>query len=148
MSVMTVARAVSRDWASSRHLWIALLAWVLLAAVLATIAGVEPRQIWFLLVFSPIIEETVFRAGLQEALLRHLSLSPLGAIGMTALIFAAAHMAIRGTATDFAVSVPALFIGAVYNRFRQLRQCIGLHSAMNAVWLAWALTIPPAASRL
>jgi len=36
--------------------------------------------------------------------------------------------------------LPALLIGAVYNRWRQLRWCVLLHAGMNAVWLAVMLT--------
>jgi hypothetical protein len=47
-------------------------------------------------------------------------------------------VAVRGDAAAFAVALPALAIGLVYSRWRQLRWCVALHAAMNAAWLAAA----------
>lgn len=88
-----------------------------------------------LLLAAPLLEEAVFRAGLHEALLRH-GRGLLLANGLTALAFGAAHVAARGDASAFAVALPALAIGLVYERTRRLRWCVLLHAAMNAVWLA------------
>jgi len=88
-----------------------------------------------LLVLAPITEETVFRGGLHESLLRRLR-SRLAANVLTALAFGLVHVAVRGHAAAFAVAAPALLIGLVYGRTRTLWPCVVLHAAMNAIWLA------------
>jgi membrane protease YdiL (CAAX protease family) len=88
-----------------------------------------------LLVVAPVLEEAVFRAGLQEALLRRPALAPWLANGLTALVFGLAHALLRGSAGALAVALPALLIGVVYARWRRLRWCVALHALMNAMWL-------------
>ena len=90
---------------------------------------------WVLLVLAPLAEELVFRAGLQEGLLRRLR-PPWVANALTALVFALAHALVRGEAAAFAVVLPALLIGIVYQRWRRVWPCVLLHAAMNAIWLA------------
>lgn len=92
-----------------------------------------------LLIAAPLLEEAVFRAGVQEALLRRGRALLLANVA-TALLFGAAHVAVRGDPAAFAVALPALAVGWVYQRTRQLRWCVLLHAAMNAAWLAlpWA----------
>lgn len=89
-----------------------------------------------LLVAAPLLEEAVFRAGVQEALLRR-GRALLLANAVTALLFGAAHVAVRGEPAAFAVVLPALAIGWLYERTRRLRWCVLLHAAMNAAWLAF-----------
>ena len=110
-----------------------------LAWVQAQGAAVAPERVLMLLVVAPLLEETVFRAGLQEALVRHLR-APLLANVLTAAGFGLAHALWRGEASGLLVAGPALVIGAVYARRRRLVPCIGLHAAMNAVWLGWILS--------
>jgi membrane protease YdiL (CAAX protease family) len=93
-----------------------------------------------LLVLAPLLEETVFRAGLQEALLRHWRRRPCLANAMSAAAFGLAHAAVRADAAALAAALPALLIGAVYQRTGRLRYCIVLHAAMNAAWLGWSMT--------
>ena len=146
------ARAVFGPPGASRCLWGAGVAGgtgvalrLLLVGVggAAAHAGAGMQRVWVLLVLAPLIEEAVFRAGLQEALLRRWN-APLWANVFTALAFGLAHAAVRGDAAGFAVAVPALLIGAVYGRWRQLRLCVALHAAMNALWLTWGLIGPAA----
>jgi membrane protease YdiL (CAAX protease family) len=94
-----------------------------------------PQHLAILLVIAPLIEETAFRAGLQEWLLRH-GRSPVAANVATALAFGAAHVAMRGAALAFATVLPALLVGLAYDRWRRVRWCAGLHAAMNAAWVA------------
>lgn len=94
-----------------------------------------------LLLAAPLLEEAVFRAGVQEALLRR-GRGLLLANAATALLFGAAHVAARGDAAAFAVVLPALAIGWLYERTRQLRWCVLLHAAMNAAWLAFTWPAP------
>ncbi len=110
------------------------------AAAGAGAVSVSTWLLWVLLV--PLLEETVFRLGLQEALLRQ-GLPPWLANGCTALCFTACHVLLRGAGwASWAVLGPALLLGVVYGRGRQLRGCVALHALMNAGWIA-ALQLAP-----
>ena len=108
----------------------AALGWTLIAI------GVSAWRALVLLLMAPVAEEIVFRAGLHEGLLR-ISVAPWSANLLTALAFGAAHMLLLGVNLQTAfVWLPALLIGAAYNRWRRLSICIALHMAMNALWIA------------
>ena len=115
-------------------------AMVLTPALAAAASGHGWQRLATLLVLAPLLEETVFRAGLQEALLRRWHALPCLANAVTAAAFGFAHGVVRGDAAAFAVALPALLIGAVYQRNGRLRHCVALHAAMNAAWLAWSVT--------
>jgi hypothetical protein len=118
-----------------------LAAAVLLASGLAlAAAGQDLRRIAVLLVLSPLLEETVFRAGVQEVLRHRWPARPWMAIGVTAVAFGVAHAVARADTAAFGVVLPALVIGAMYQRTGRLRDCIALHAAMNAAWLGYAVT--------
>lgn len=106
------------------------------AAVVGALAGPAP-VLWFLLA-APILEELVFRAGLQEALLRRGAWPALAVNALTALAFAAAHAARQPAAAAALTLLPALLIGALYQHQRRVLPCIALHALFNAVWLLWA----------
>ena len=106
-----------------------------LSIVALSFAHVGLMQVCVLVVLAPLVEEAVFRAGLQEAFLLRWN-APLLANAATALIFGLAHVAARGDFTAFWVALPALLLGVVYGRWRRLRWCILLHAAINALWLA------------
>ncbi len=114
---------------------VAVLAWAALAAGLEQ-AGAS--RVLLLLILAPVLEEAAFRAGLHEALLAR-RWSPMAANGLTALTFAALHVCMQGRWQGALVLVPALLIGATYNRWRRVRWCVLLHAAMNAAWLAVTL---------
>ena len=63
----------------------------------ATAAGVGVPRVWVLLVVAPLLEEAVFRAGLQDFLLRR-TRPAWRANLLTALAFGLAHAALRGDA--------------------------------------------------
>lgn len=121
-------------WRSRRACAVALFA--LAGAALA------PAPLATLLVVAPVLEEVVFRVGLQEALLRHLGQRRAGAALnanlLTALAFAAAHIAVRPGLLAGLTVLPALLIGYVYQRGRRVTPCIALHVLFNATWLLWA----------
>lgn len=123
-----------------RSPWPLAAALLALAAigVAAAAAGVDAQRVWVLLVLAPLLEEAVFRAGLQDLLLRR-ALPAWQANLLTALAFGLAHAALRGDAWALAVAVPALLVGCVYERTRRLRWCVALHALMNALWLAGQL---------
>jgi membrane protease YdiL (CAAX protease family) len=98
------------------------------------------HRLVMLLMLAPLLEESIFRAGLQEALLRRWHSRPHMVNAVTATAFGLAHAIVRADAAAFAVVLPALLIGAVYQRTGRLRQCVVLHAAMNAAWLGWRIT--------
>jgi len=91
-----------------------------------------------LLVVAPTLEEIVFRAGLQEALLRRLGDSrAVTANSLTATLFAATHVALRPTFVSLLTLLPALAIGVIYQRHRRIVPCIAVHIVFNGIWLQW-----------
>ena len=111
---------------------------VALIAVAAFDAGIDMLRVAMLLVVAPLTEETLLRAGLHDALLRS-GAAPGNAVLMSAGVFAATHALVRDDMSAFAVVLPALVIGALYQRKRRLRYCVLLHAVMNALWLAASL---------
>ena len=87
-----------------------------------------------LVVLAPLLEETVFRAGLHEWLLRR-GTRPWTANILTALVFGGAHALLRADPLAWVAALPALMVGRVYERTRQVRWCVALHAAMNGLWL-------------
>lgn len=110
-----------------------------LLGITAASVGTGWQRMWLLLVLSPLVEECVFRAGMQEYLLTRLN-SAFWAIVLTALAFGLLHAAVRADVSALVAIAPALLVGAVYARWRRLRWCVGLHAAMNGLWLCWSLT--------
>jgi membrane protease YdiL (CAAX protease family) len=110
---------------------------VIAAATAAVAATTNPslQHALVLVVLAPLFEESVFRAGVQEQLAR-LGRGPGLAIVATALLFAVAHVAVSGDPRRIAVVLPGLAIGVVYARTGRVRDCVALHAAMNAAWLA------------
>lgn len=141
--------------------WLAALTAVALwaAAGPAPTAATATATLW-LLWGAPLCEEIVFRAGLQEALLRRWPAAhPAWAIAVTALLFAAAHVGARlgasgavGPGTTWgaalvagATALPALALGVLYQRQRHWLPCAALHALFNLIWL-WGS--PPLSARL
>ncbi|MBL0419633.1 JDVT-CTERM system CAAX-type protease [Ramlibacter sp. AW1] len=131
-------RAAGGGW-FRRHSYGPLIAAGVLVSVVAAAAAVhEWPRIVMLLVVAPLVEEALFRSGMQEILLRRWPAWPaMAANALTAVAFGAAHALARDDATAFAVVIPALVIGVVYERTGKLRYCVALHAVMNAGWLAW-----------
>jgi membrane protease YdiL (CAAX protease family) len=105
------------------------------------------------LIFAPLIEEVVFRRGLQDELLRSPRLADWTAcwgaaahericILITAVAFAAAHILVAPVWLAAATVLPALAIGALYNRQRRLAPCVLVHAVFNLVCLAWHAAKP------
>lgn len=116
----------------------------MLALALLPIAALAPAPVAVLLVFAPVAEELVFRGGLQETLLRRLNgrfaAGALIANVLTALAFAAAHVALNPGVLAVLTVLPALCVGWVYQQQRRLAPCIALHALFNATWLLCAGT--------
>ncbi len=107
-----------------------------LAGLLGQRSSVMPSgSVIWLLAGAPVVEEVIFRIGLHEELLTRLHSAP-AANALTALAFAVAHGLSRGTPQSLLTLLPALAIGAMYQRSRRLAPSIALHATFNAVWLA------------
>jgi membrane protease YdiL (CAAX protease family) len=131
---MNPGSALSKSgWEPGWRVWSGL---VLLAGLLALWM---PSRWWVLVVVAPVVEEIVFRAGLQEALTQQLKQSVLGRLWsvnlITALVFAGAHWAMQHTPLAALTVLPALLLGWLYQRHRSLALCIFLHAGFNAIWL-------------
>lgn len=113
---------------------LALVAALPLAGAALALPG---RTVW-LLAAAPLLEEIVFRAGLQDALLgrpgAQRAEQALAANVITACTFAACHLLQRPEALGALTVLPALFIGRVYQQGRRLAPCIALHALFNAIW--------------
>ncbi|MEY2894001.1 MAG: hypothetical protein RJA98_3909 [Pseudomonadota bacterium] len=111
-----------------------------LIAGLGGAAGAPPATLWLLL-GAPLCEEIVFRAGLHEALLRRWPQAhPALPITLTALLFATAHALAHPSALAWAAAtaLPALALGALYQRQRHWLPCAALHALFNLIWLLGA----------
>jgi uncharacterized protein len=97
-------------------------------------AGCLPSALFTLVVAAPVLEEIVFRAGLQTQLMRRFSM--LSANVLTALAFAVVHVMVRPSVLSVLTFFPALMVGTLFQRQRRLLPCIALHAAFNATWLA------------
>ena len=139
MRAVPAAGLATDSAGARRRLWSLVVVLIALVGVSCTaLPGASAERVWVVLVLAPLAEEAVFRAGLQEVLLRHWH-APLVANLATAATFGLAHAVSHGDAAAFAAAGPALLIGVAYTRWRQLRLCVVLHAAMNAAWLAWRL---------
>jgi len=87
---------------------------------------------------SAALEELVFRAGLQEALLRAAYPLPLCNV-ITAICFAVAHGLTRSWVIAAAVIPTALLIGWMYGRQRRLWPCVLTHASLNLAW--WGVLV-------
>ncbi|OYT99267.1 MAG: hypothetical protein CFE40_05200 [Burkholderiales bacterium PBB1] len=107
----------------------------LLVVMLGPRAPVMPAgSVIWLIAGAPVVEEVIFRLGLHQELLTRLRSAPM-ANAFTALAFAAAHGLSRGTPQSLLTLLPALAIGAIYQRSRRLAPAVALHAAFNTAWL-------------
>ncbi len=103
------------------------------------------------LLAAAILEEIVFRAGVQEMLLRwwlrRTARTPAARSMpnlLTAAIFAMAHALLRSWQVGTAALPAALVLGWLYERKRRVWPCIALHAAFNVAWFFAAPLIPAA----
>jgi membrane protease YdiL (CAAX protease family) len=108
------------------------------AALALTVAAALPARLAMLLLIAPVLEEIVFRAGLQEALQRSLrsrAVAAGAATALTACAFAAAHWVVHPGLLAGLTFAPALLIGRLYQTHRCLAPCIAAHSLCNGLGL-------------
>ncbi len=81
------------------------------------------------------VEELVFRAGLQNLLMRQ-KWTALTANGTVSIIFSLAHFSLSGNPATLAVFAPSLLLGWVYQKTDSLAWIVGLHSFFNLIFIA------------
>lgn len=137
MTASALARHVfaQRDRLRSRATALLAVAFALSIAIASSVHDRWPVVV--LLVIAPVAEEALFRAGIQDWLLRrHWRDWPANL--MSSLLFVVAHCLSRGVdLVSLGVALPSLALGFLYSRYRCLRLCIAAHIAMNIVW--WSL---------
>jgi membrane protease YdiL (CAAX protease family) len=110
--------------------WV-VAAFIVGAAALAADVGL-PWPLAWLILGAPLVEEVIFRLGLQESLLRRLPARHAWAANLlTALAFAGAHLLVRPGWLAAATLLPALAIGWTYGRQRRLAPCVLWHALFN-----------------
>ncbi|MEP6505143.1 MAG: CPBP family glutamic-type intramembrane protease [Betaproteobacteria bacterium] len=101
------------------------------------------------ILFAPLVEEAVFRLGVQDALSMRLPARQVRfAPALTALAFASLHLllapSVRAWPLAAATALPAWWIGVLYERHRRLAPCVAWHAAFNLAWLGGLCAVVPA----
>jgi membrane protease YdiL (CAAX protease family) len=108
----------------SAVLWLTCM----LVAMLYLPMGLVVRSV----LLSPWVEEIVFRWGLQSALSRRVT--PDVANVATALAFTVCHALLQPSLMSLLTLLPALVLGAVFQRTGRLMPCVALHALANLIW--------------
>jgi len=134
--------ALQRWWVD-RWFWLLLAAgpMVWIGLVLAGMPVQKSLPEWRVLlvigVLSPILEEIVFRGGLQTYLLARAPFSHRFAFGISfanvlvSLVFSSFHLINQAPVWAAAVFVPSLVFGWAMDAYRSLLPCIALHMLYN-----------------
>ncbi len=102
--------------------------------------GVDWRQVIVVVLIAPLLEEVVFRGGIQHWLSRWPTLAGR-AMGIslanvcTSVLFSATHLINQSPLTAVAVFVPSLVFGWVFDRYARILPCVVLHGFYNAGYL-------------
>jgi membrane protease YdiL (CAAX protease family) len=88
-----------------------------------------------LLLWGPVVEELVFRAGLLTWLATKIN-SKLMANGVTSALFAITHWAVSGNVATLLVFAPSIALGWAYQRTQSLILAIGLHILFNLTFFS------------
>lgn len=98
-----------------------------------------------LLVLAPIVEEVFARGVVQRFLLARWPGRRVGVISLAnagaALVFSALHLAYAPPALAAWVLLPALLIGALYERTGRIAVCVLAHAGLNAGWILLSLGV-------
>ncbi len=124
--------------------WLALAAIAALTPMLALLPGVALRPQWpppfvfaLAVLVYPLLEEIVFRSGLQTWLLRRWPPRKswiTRANAMTAATFGVMHLWFHPPLWALATVLPALLFGWFYERHARLSTPVILHGACNAAY--------------
>ncbi|MBX2837486.1 MAG: JDVT-CTERM system CAAX-type protease [Gammaproteobacteria bacterium] len=132
----------SRQWYKDPLYWGALglapLCWLVLTLLGVSSAGSELAIVTLLLVafVSPVLEEIVFRGGIQEFLLRYDALAKIQfgislANIVTSVLFAALHLISQPPLWSALIFFPSLVFGWARDRYQSLWPPIALHAFYN-----------------
>lgn len=92
---------------------------------------------------APVVEEVIFRGGVQSAALRLFG-SPLPAIVVTSVLFTLVHLSVLPAGAWHALAtlfVLSLALGIAFERTKRLGTAIAMHAAFNALNIVLALSI-------
>lgn len=135
-------RAFWREAAFYAALVAGPLCWLGLEAIGQPVVGPPPMLMWLkLALLMPVLEEIVFRGGIQTALYRNAfcSQSWFGisvANLLTSVVFAAMHLISQPPLWAALVFVPSLVFGWARDRYTSIVPSVILHAVYNAgfVW--------------
>jgi membrane protease YdiL (CAAX protease family) len=102
----------------------------------------QPEQCsdtWFhfkLLLWGPIVEEIVFRAGLQRRLMGYFH-NHWTANGIASVAFSLMHFVLSPNVGSLMVFAPSVILGWVYQYTGKVAWSIGLHSAFNLLFISY-----------
>ena len=100
------------------------------------LAGVGFQATLVNLLLAPWLEEYLLRTGLQQTLRRRRPApSATARVLLCAIVFAAAHFALRPDLRSAATAIPGVALGAAYERWRRVFPCAWLHGLFNLLWL-------------
>lgn len=131
------------DWAFYIALFAGPACWLILLAIGQPRVGPPELLLWLKLsLLMPVLEEVVFRGGLQSALYERqpfkrqlvgLSLANV----LTSVVFASLHLLSQPPLWAALVFLPSLVFGWARDRYLSVWPCIVLHAIYNAgfVWL-------------
>jgi uncharacterized protein len=94
----------------------------------------DAKFLFKLLFWGPIVEEIVFRAGLQRRLMGYFHNAWM-ANGITSVAFALIHYLLAGNLANLAVFIPSLAFGWLYQQTGKLHWAIALHVGFNLLFL-------------
>lgn len=89
-----------------------------------------------LLLWGPVVEELVFRAGLQKWLTYRWA-SAKWANCVVSCLFGLTHYALSGHLLAWLVVIPSLALGWVYSKTNSIALAIGLHIFFNFAFIGW-----------
>jgi membrane protease YdiL (CAAX protease family) len=94
---------------------------------------------WFhfkLLLWGPVVEEIVFRAGLQRRLMGYFHKHWM-ANGITSVAFSLLHYVLLPNLGSLMVFLPSIALGAIYQYTGKVAWAMVLHSALNLLFVLY-----------
>jgi uncharacterized protein len=133
---------------------VCLFAWVPVGAWAGASLGfdVPPAQCsdtWFhlkLLLWGPIVEEIVFRAGLQRRLMGYFH-NHWTANGFASVVFSLVHYALSPTVGSLLIFIPSVVLGWIYQTTGKVAWTIALHSVFNLLFILYMCSFSLASLR-
>jgi len=139
----TIQNLAWRDVAFYAAILAGPVCWLILVSVGLPVVGPPTFIFWLkLTVLMPVLEEIVFRGGIQAALIsKPLFARRWGGVSLanliTSLLFAALHLVSQPPLWAALVFIPSLVFGWARDRYNAVLPCVLLHSVYNSgfVWL-------------